>query len=157
VPEPGDDGTRVDAVTRFVLLLAPLPRAGSVAAVRAGRAVFRRIGCESCHTTRLHVGRTHPVRTLRGRRIPLFSDLLLHDMGPGLADGIVQGVAAGNDFRTAPLWGIRERAPYLHDGRAKTLVDAILLHGGEAESARYRFSALSAHARSALLAFLRSI
>ena len=154
VPDPEDDGTRIDAVTRFLLLLAPLPRAERVGAVRAGRAVFRRIGCERCHTARLHVGRTHPVAALRGRPVPLFSDLLLHDMGLGLADGVAQGFAGERDFRTAPLWGARTSAPYLHDGRAATLEEAILAHDGEAGPARARFAGLSPAARAALLAFL---
>src|SRR5438105_6226644 len=157
VPDPEDDGTRLDAVTRFVLLLAPLPRPGAVAAVGAGRVAFRRVGCEACHTKRLHAGRTHPVRSVRGRRVPLYSDLLLHDMGAALGDGIVEGFAGPNDFRTAPLWGVRASAPYLHDGRAATLEEAILLHGGEASAARARFADLPSAARAALLAFLASL
>src|SRR5262249_51562874 len=111
VADPEDDGTRIDAVTRFLLLLAPLGPPERVGRVRVGRAVFRRIGCERCHATRFHVGRTHPAVALRGRRIPLFSDLLLHDMGPHLADGIAQGFAGESDFRTSPLWGARASGP----------------------------------------------
>ena len=154
VPDPEDDGTRIDAVTNFLVLLAPLPRPHAKPAVRAGRITFRRIGCEACHTNRLHAGRTHPVAAVRGRRVPLYSDLLLHDMGPTLGDGIVEGSAGPNDFRTAPLWGVRASAPYLHDGRAATLEDAILLHGGEASAARARFADLTPAARAALIAFL---
>ena len=87
----------------------------------------------------------------------MFSDLLLHDMGAGLADGIAQGFASGRDFRTPPLWGVRNSAPYLHDGRAATLEDAIRLHGGEAAPARDAFLRLPAGRRAALIAFLRSI
>ena len=87
----------------------------------------------------------------------MFSDLLLHDMGSALADGIAQGFATGADFRTPPLWGVRDSAPYLHDGRAATLEDAIALHGGEGEVARQRFLALPADREAALLAFLRVI
>jgi CxxC motif-containing protein (DUF1111 family) len=86
--------------------------------------------------------------------VPLYSDLLLHDMGPTLGDGMPQGFAGPNDFRTAPLWGVRASAPYLHDGRAATLEEAVLLHDGEAAPARARFFALSPAARAALLAFL---
>jgi CxxC motif-containing protein (DUF1111 family) len=143
-------------VTGFLLLLAPLPRVDQPRPL-AGRIVFRRIGCETCHTTRLRAGRSHPVRALRGRRVALFSDLLLHDLGPALADGIAQGFASGSDFRTPPLWGARESAPYLHDGRAATLEEAIALHGGEAARSLARFHALGAKRRAALLAFLRAI
>jgi CxxC motif-containing protein (DUF1111 family) len=87
----------------------------------------------------------------------LFSDLLLHDMGPELADGIVEGDATGSEFRTAPLWGLGRTAPYLHDGRAATVEDAIAAHGGEAEGARSRFFALPDTDRAALLAFLLSL
>jgi CxxC motif-containing protein (DUF1111 family) len=89
--------------------------------------------------------------------VPLFSDLLLHDMGPGLADGIVQEGATGSEFRTAPLWGVAASAPYLHDGRAATLAEAISAHGGEAQEARDRFLALDAEARAALVAYLESL
>ncbi len=154
--DPEDDGTRIDAVTRFMLLLAPLEPARP-AALRAGRRIFRRAGCEVCHTTRLRAGRTHPARAVRGRRVPLFSDLLLHDMGPELADGIAQGFASGSEFRTTPLWGVQESAPYLHDGRAATLEDAIARHGGEASGARDRFLALPSAARAALITFLNRI
>jgi len=154
VPDPEDDGTRIDAVTNFLVLLAPLPRPHAQRSVRAGRITFRRIGCEACHTKRLHAGRTHPVAAVRGRRVPLYSDLLLHDMGPALGDGIVEGFAGPNDFRTAPLWGVRASAPYLHDGRAATLEDAILLHDGEASAARARFADLTSARRAALIAFL---
>ena len=155
--DPEDDGTRIDAVTRFLLLLAPPPMVTGIPAVGAGRIAFREAGCETCHTTRLRVGPTHPLAAVRGRRIPMFSDLLLHDMGSALADGIAQGFATGADFRTPPLWGVRDSAPYLHDGRAATLQDAIALHGGEGELARQRFLALPADRQAALLAFLRVI
>ena len=154
--DPEDDGTRIDAAARFLLLLAPLPQARP-AALRAGRRIFRRTGCESCHTTRLRAGRTHPARAVRGRRVPLFSDLLLHDLGFELADGIAQGFASGSEFRTTPLWGVRASAPYLHDGSVATLEEAIARHGGEASSARDRFLALRRHDRAALITFLNGI
>jgi CxxC motif-containing protein (DUF1111 family) len=91
------------------------------------------------------------------RRVRLFSDLLLHYMGPDLADGIEQGEATGSEFRTAPLWGAAHSAPYLHDGRAPTLEDAITAHGGEADAARDRFLALPEADRAALIAFLQSL
>ena len=154
--DPEDDGTRVEAVARFLLLLAPLPQARP-AALQAGRRIFRRTGCETCHTTRLRAGRTHPARAMRGRRVPMFSDLLLHDLGFELADGIAQGFASGSEFRTTPLWGVGASAPYLHDGSAATLEEAIVRHGGEASSARDRFLALPSGARAKLIGFLNGI
>ena len=155
--DPEDNGTRIDAVTRFLALLAPLRPSPGDAAARAGRILFRRLGCETCHTTALRAGRRAPTRALRDRRVRMFSDLLLHDMGSELADRIPQGFASGSEFRTTPLWGVRASAPYLHDGRAASLEQAIVLHGGEAEAARARFLALSAARRAALLAFLERI
>ena len=87
----------------------------------------------------------------------LYSDLLLHNMGPGLADGFEQGSATGAEFRTAPLWRVSDRVHFLHDGRATTILEAILLHGGQAQDAVALFNALSASDRQALLAFLSCI
>ena len=84
----------------------------------------------------------------------LYSDLLLHDMGPGLADGIAMGSATGSEWRTTPLWGISHRRFFLHDGRAHTLQEAILAHDGEAQAARIRFAQLRATDRDAVLAAL---
>jgi CxxC motif-containing protein (DUF1111 family) len=89
--------------------------------------------------------------------VPLYSDLLLHDMGPAIGDGIEQGAAAANEFRTAPLWGLRARAPYLSDGRAPTVIDAILAHGGEAQKIRDRFANLPAADQQDIINFLNSI
>ena len=88
--------------------------------------------------------------------VNLFSDLLLHNMGK-LNDGIAQAAAGTNEMRTAPLWGLRARAPFLHDGRASTIMDAILLHDGEALTIRNRFAALPAEEQQAVIAFLNSI
>lgn len=113
-----------------------------------GQGTFQEVGCEGCH-----------VESLAGPRgrIPLYSDLLLHDMGPEMADGIVAELATGSEFRTQPLWGIAAVAPYLHDGRADTLHDAILWHGGEAEGARDAYAELGAERQADLIAFLRSL
>jgi CxxC motif-containing protein (DUF1111 family) len=89
--------------------------------------------------------------------IPLYSDLLLHDMGPDLEDGVVQAQAQGADWRTTPLWGLGERTRYLHDGRARTLQGAIQAHGGEAATAATNFRALTPADREALLAFLSAL
>ena len=89
--------------------------------------------------------------------MPLFSDLLLHDVGPGLDDKVVQGQARGQDWRTTPLWGLGKRLRLLHDGRAETIQAAIVAHGGEATAAVQRYRQLAGQDRDALLAFLRSL
>ncbi len=113
-----------------------------------GNELFHDVNCSACHTPRLE-GPRGP--------IPAYSDLLLHDMGPELADGIVMKDASGSEFRTQPLWGIAGSAAYLHDGRARTLEDAILAHGGEAEQSRDAFDALSRADKDDLIAFLESL
>lgn len=142
-----DDGTAVRAVTAFVASLAPpAPPAGG--REPAGQAVFERVGCAACH-----------VPSLRGPGgdVPLYSDLLLHDVGPVLDDGVPQGVATGRDWRTTPLWGLGARTRLLHDGRARTVQAAIQAHGGEAAPVIERFRALSPEERAQLLAFLASL
>lgn len=116
----------------------------------AGQQVFQALGCATCHTPQL------PGPGARGPIYP-FSDLLLHDMGPALADQMVQGSARGQEWRTMPLWRLSERSRFLHDGRATTVVDAIAAHGGQAEPARNAFVGLSDAAKAALLAFLAAI
>jgi len=138
-------GTVLDAVTAFV---AALPPPTARAASPHGAALFRMIGCEACHT---------PSLPLADRRVWLYSDLLLHDLGPDLDDQVVQGDASGSDWRTTPLWGVAMRPRLLHNGRALTIADAILAHGGEATAARRRFSSLSPKQRDALLAFLSGL
>lgn len=130
--------------------------------VQAGERLFHEIGCASCHVAQLETG-DHPIRALRDQIIQPYTDLLLHDMGPELADERPDFLADGNEWRTPPLWGIgvTERvlptAGYLHDGRARTLAEAILWHGGEADAAREAFRASSAAERDALSAFLYSL
>jgi CxxC motif-containing protein (DUF1111 family) len=132
----------------FSMLLAPVPPDEPTGQTERGSATFESIGCAGCH-----------VPTLVGPRgaLPVYSDLLLHDMGAALADGIEQGVATGAEFRTQPLWGLASVGPYLHDGRADTIEEAILAHGGEAEAARNRFDQLSASEQADVAAFLRSL
>jgi CxxC motif-containing protein (DUF1111 family) len=114
----------------------------------AGQAIFQEIGCAACHTPTLPAGNLD---------VPLYSDLLLHDIGPDLDDGVIQGDAHGRDWRTTPLCGIGQCTRFLHDGRALTLREAIFAHGGEAARAAERFRALSAEQRRTLLTFLTSI
>jgi CxxC motif-containing protein (DUF1111 family) len=118
--------------------------------------------CSACHVPTLSTG-PHPVAGLANKPVNLFSDLLLHDMGEGLADHRPDGSASGREWRTTPLWGLRlmrhflnGEAFLLHDGRASSVEEAILLHGGEAQAARDAFDALSAEQRAALLDFVES-
>jgi|SoiMethySBSTD1v2_1073268.scaffolds.fasta_scaffold356146_1 CxxC motif-containing protein (DUF1111 family) len=159
LPQESSFGEAQGYVLQFVTRLRPLAPIRSSRATHAGRAVFRKIGCATCHVEQLVAGPSpHGVLTLpEAVRVPLFSDLLLHDMGPELADGIVEGDATGSEFRTAPLWGLGRTGPYLHDGRSATVEDAVAAHGGEAEGARSRFFALPNTDRAALLAFLLSL
>lgn len=131
--------------------------------VRAGAARFLALGCESCHRATLRTGVVPGVPALSGQTIHPFTDLLLHDLGEGLADERPDGAASGREWRTAPLWGlgltgrVSRRIAYLHDGRARTPTEAILWHGGEAQQATERFIALDEPARNELLAFLGSL
>jgi hypothetical protein len=155
VPDPEDAGSGVAALTDFMTLLAPLAPV-KVKGAGHGRGLFHKIGCDKCHVMKMKTGDSAS-RALRRQTVRLFSDLLLHDMGPGLADGIEQGQATGSEFRTAPLWGVGRRGPFLHDGRATTLLDAVLAHGGEAQAVRDRFTALDADDRNAIVLFLSSL
>ena len=111
------------------------------------------MGCEVCHHSGFRAA--SPIRAINGERVDAFSDFLLHDIGTG--DGIVQGDARGNEIRTTPLWGVSESAPYLHDGSAATIRDAIERHRNQAGPARRAFEDLSHDEQRALLAFLDSI
>ncbi len=134
--------------------------------VSAGASVFQGMKCQACHTVELKTGPGHLFAELRNQTIRPYTDLLLHDMGAALADNFVEGQAAGNMWRTAPLWGIgytekvmgkNGKVGYLHDGRARNLTEAIMWHGGEAERSRQRFENLSNAEREALMAFLKSL
>ena len=155
VPGLNNDGDGVAAFNDFMTLLAPPSRGAISAQVVTGSLVFDRIGCGSCHTPVLATG-PNPVKAVSQKLFHPYSDFLLHDMG-GLGDGIVQGGATGSQMRTAPLWGVRTRAVLLHDGRATTIQDAIAAHDGQGRLARDRFLGLSATARTALIAFVRSL
>jgi hypothetical protein len=117
-------------------------------ATMAGERLFLTIGCAKCHTPSLPAG---------NQQVPLYSDLLLHNMGPGLDDKVVQGEATGSEWRTTPLWGLGFRTRFLHDGRALTLRDAIVAHGGEAQRVTRRFLELQQHEQEALYRFLQSL
>ncbi|WP_214471451.1 di-heme oxidoredictase family protein [Mesorhizobium sp. dw_380] len=131
--------------------------------VLAGKKVFYEIGCVSCHTPKFVTRRDAPNKAQAFQLIWPYSDFLLHDMGPDLADGQAVGEATGSEWRTPPLWGIglaetvNGNSFFLHDGRARSLTEAILWHGGEAQKTRDRFAAASATERDALLKFLESL
>lgn len=148
VPDPELSEDELFALVSFSMLLAaPEPSPPNVMS-KAGLERFVEIGCDGCHVT-----------ALEGPRglIPAYTDLLLHDMGPDMDDGITMGVAKGSEFRTAPLWGIAAVGPYLHDGRADTLHDAIRMHGGEAEAVRDAYMALDSTGQAEVIAFLTSL
>jgi len=153
-PDPATRRRGIDNFESFMKFLAPVPRARIDAETLAGERTFAAIGCVGCHAPSLTTGPS--ANPLFDRRpVPLFSDLLLHDIGTG--DGIEQVAAAASEIRTPALWGLRFRRPLLHDGSAATIADAILRHRGEAETARRGFEQLSGEDREALLAFLRSL
>jgi CxxC motif-containing protein (DUF1111 family) len=153
--DPATGRSDIDAAADFMRYLAPPPPLRATASALAGAQVFSQLGCTACHQPAM-VTAAHPVPALSGQVVNLYSDLLLHDMG-SLGDGIAQGAAGQREMRTAPLWGLRVRGPFLHDGRAKTVTEAIRAHDGEAAPARVRFNALSAPAVQQLLDFLGSI
>lgn len=144
------DQDQVDALTAFVASLPPPPT--PTAKAKAGRRAFDEVGCTACHMRQL------------GPVSGAYTDLLLHDMGPGLMDGthygaltVAEFAAQASEWRTAPLWGVADTGPYLHDGRAPTLRAAIEHHGGEAAASVEAFVALPEDRREALLAFLGSL
>lgn len=163
-PEDGSQATEgtltdIDLQSMFMRFLAPVPTSPDTPSTQRGSALFQQAGCAMCHTPSLQTGNTASP-ALRRQRVNLYSDLALHRMGPGLADGISQGVAQGQDWRTAPLWGLGDRLFLLHDGRTGDLVQAIQLHdspGSEAHGSIEIFHALTPDQRQDLLNFLRSL
>lgn len=155
------------AMSRVVLysssLAVPGRRNWTDATVLKGKKLFMDIGCAKCHTPEITTG-VHPdIAALSNQTIRPYTDLLLHDMGDGLADGRPDYLATGNEWRTPPLWGIglfqtvNGHTNYLHDGRARNLEEAILWHGGEAEDIKQEFMQLSSTERDAVIEFLNSL
>ncbi len=151
VPDPRTRRRGIDNFASFMRFLAPIAAEPADDVASAGEGVFAAIGCASCHVPALTTG-AHANPRLHRQVVPLFSDLLLHDIGTG--DGIAQASAAPEEIRTPALWGVRFRRPLLHDGSAATVDDAILRHRGEAESARTQYERLSDRQRDALRRFL---
>ncbi|MEO0423855.1 MAG: di-heme oxidoredictase family protein [Pseudomonadota bacterium] len=165
--EEGVEITRglLDYVVHFVSHVTPPPRPEANEELGRGARLFARVGCDGCHVP------AHDVRILQDSKLELYgqetiwpyTDLLLHDMGPGLAAELPEGDAATDEWRTPPLWGLgaslehNPRSGLLHDGRARNITEAVAWHGGEGARARDRFLNLTAREREALLAFVRAL
>lgn len=157
-----------DNILRLVLfysrnLAVPARRDVNGSQVLAGKNLFYQAGCQSCHTPKFTTAANAAEPELANQLIRPYSDLLLHDMGEGLADNRSEFQASGRDWRTPPLWGIgltqavSGHTQFLHDGRARNLLEAVLWHGGEARAAQQQVLAFNAEQRAALLAFLNSL
>ena len=152
-----------DVVFYLQTLKAPVQRNQADAAVMSGKQLFIGINCSGCHKPELRTGLS-PVNALNNKTFAPYTDLLLHDMGPGLDDGYTEGTAATSEWRTAPLWGLglsprSQGGQYflLHDGRAHSIEAAIQLHGGEAANAKNAFNALTETDRQKIITFLKSL
>jgi CxxC motif-containing protein (DUF1111 family) len=170
-PSGGNPNTAVlsdiEAFANFMRMLAPPTPAPATPSSEKGRAIFAKVGCAHCHTPSLTTGpkiasgsSTTPSAALSNQTANLYSDLLVHHMGKRLADGITQGGAGPDEFRTAPLWGVGQRVFFLHDGRTSNLVEAIRdhrSHGSEANRVIERFNRLSVREQQEVIDFLRSL
>lgn len=152
-----------DVVFYLQALKAPLQRAPNDADVQAGRQIFLTINCGKCHTPQLQTGPSS-IAALSNKTFAPYSDFLLHDMGPALNDGYTEGTALPSEWRTPPLWGLglsenSQGGGYflLHDGRARSIEQAIMLHGGEAEQSKTAFQNLSASEKTKIIKFLESL
>ncbi|MCB1729399.1 MAG: c-type cytochrome, partial [Halieaceae bacterium] len=154
----------IENVTFYVQTLGvPARRDVDDSEVLRGEALFAEARCAACHIPQARTGDFPAVPEVANQLIFPFTDLLLHDMGEGLADNRPDFLASGSEWRTPPLWGIgltavvQGRNEFLHDGRARSLMEAIMWHGGEAEESRELVRAMPAADRDALLAFLQSL
>ena len=163
-----DDPEVTDDVVRLATFYAqslgvPAPRRQNLPDVIYGKKLFAYIGCEKCHTSKMQTGPNSDHPFLANQSIQPYTDLLLHDMGPGLADHRSDGLANGNEWRTPPLWGIGltqvvgGHTNFLHDGRARNLEEAIMWHDGEGRSSKDGYAKLSKKDREKLLLFLNSL
>jgi CxxC motif-containing protein (DUF1111 family) len=155
LPESPTNKDDIARFTDFMQMLAPPPTVPLTASAQQGQAIFTQINCVACHTPSMQTGKS-PIAALQFQNVPLYSDLLLHNMGT-LGDGIAQAAAGPYDMRTPPLWGLRGRGPFLHDGRASTVDAAIRLHDGEAVTIRNRYINLTPQQQQAVQDFLSSI
>ncbi len=163
--EPEITGPMMNQIAVYLKTLAPPARRGALQLpVREGQRMFHAIGCAACHRATLSTG-TGPeiLPELAGQNVHAYTDLLLHDMGPGLADGRPDFEASGSEWRTPPLWGlglqitVNGHERLLHDGRARGMEEAILWHDGEGAGARQRYMEMPKADREKVLAFLRSL
>ncbi len=152
-----------DVVFYLQTLKAPIQRNQNDEDVQSGRQLFISSGCGGCHTPQLTTG-VSPIAALSNKTFFPYTDLLLHDMGPGLDDGYTEGAALTAEWRTPPLWGLglsknSQGRQYflLHDGREKTIEDAIVLHGGEANQSKIKFRQLTVADKAKLIKFLESL
>jgi CxxC motif-containing protein (DUF1111 family) len=167
LPDGGTTEIETDDLMKVVLyassLAVPARRNVSNPKVREGMELFTKLNCTGCHTPTFVTGANHSLTYLNNQHIHPFTDLLLHDMGNELADGRPDYMADGNEWRTQPLWGlglistVNGHSFLLHDGRARSIEEAILWHGGEAEQSKNEFKALSKNEREALIQFLNSL
>jgi CxxC motif-containing protein (DUF1111 family) len=155
---------KIDQITLYVRSLAvPARRNWDDAAVLRGKQLFGQAGCAKCHTPKMKTGNNPKLPSLSNQTIWPYTDLLLHDMGKGLADGRPDFAASGSEWRTPPLWGIglvktvNRHTLFLHDGRARNLQEAILWHGGEGKGSQEAFVRMPKEDRKALIAFLESL
>jgi CxxC motif-containing protein (DUF1111 family) len=159
----GTPATHHDIPWYLMYLAPPPPRRDTHPTAPAGETLFRTIGCARCHRETMVTGESLEYPELAKIEFHPYSDLLLHDMGPGLADGRPDQQASGSEWRTAPLWGlglaqtVNASARFLHDGRARNVTEAILWHDGEAHAARESFRHLTGPQRASLLEFLDSL
>ncbi|RYG54189.1 MAG: thiol oxidoreductase, partial [Chitinophagaceae bacterium] len=161
-PEVSDITIR-NVVFYLQTLKAPIPRHQEDPEVARGRSLFTQIGCAGCHRPSLHTGYS-PIAALSFKTFYPYTDMLLHDMGAGLDDGYTEGSATTSEWRTPALWGLglspqSQGGSYflMHDGRASTIEEAIMMHGGEAARSRENFRVLQSSEKNALLRFLNSL
>ena len=170
--------THVNNLVKYISTLGVRPQRNiNDAAVQRGETQFANIGCVGCHTPQHVTSQFHPLGELRSQTIKPYTDMLLHDMGPDMADNLGEGQASGAEWRTAPLWGLGLSAcvtggvtnaaqgaqvctpvhSYLHDGRARSIEEAILWHGGEGQASKNAYQALSSSQKQDVLRFLESL
>jgi CxxC motif-containing protein (DUF1111 family) len=158
-----DDETVADVAFYTQTLGVPARRSLNDPRTDRGEVLFGGIGCAGCHVPTLRTSQLRGVPEVSNQTIHPYTDLLVHDMGPGLADNRPDFQAGGSEWRTPPLWGIglvqvvNGHTNFLHDGRARSLLEAVLWHGGEAKKASERVRQLSRDDRAALIAFLESL
>jgi CxxC motif-containing protein (DUF1111 family) len=156
----------IEAFANFTRMLAPPTPAADTPSIKRGRESFTKVGCSLCHTASFTTARavgsgssTSPSAALSNQPVHLWSDLLVHRMGRDLADGITQGGAGPDEFRTAPLWGVGQRVFFMHDGRTSDLLEAIEFHRGrdsEANRIIEQFDGLSREQQQDVVNFLRA-